>query len=116
MPYNKSSLAEMTVSDEFLDKEELAERLAVDKRTVERLIKKYAKKLKKSKRRRGRKIEYLWSDILMCARLHTGIEKKIIPSVSIERAYTKQRVKELEAEIERLTQERDSQLNSCRTN
>jgi hypothetical protein len=103
MPYNKLELAAMTAtSDELLDIEGIAKRLEVDNRTVERLIEKYAKKLKKSRWRRGRKIMYQWADILRCAKLHTGIEKEDAPSVAIMRAFTKQRVKELEAEVERL--------------
>jgi len=103
MPFNKMKLAEMTAtSEEYIDNNEIAERLEVTKRTVERLIEVYAKKLKKSKQRQGRKILYRWADILRCAKIHTGIEKENIPSVAIERAYTKQRVMELEAEVERL--------------
>ena len=103
MPYNKTRLAEMTAtSEEYVDIDGIAERLDVVNRTVERLVERYAKKLKKSRKRHGRKILYLWSDILKYVKIHTGIEREGIPSVAIKRAYTKQRVKELEAEVERL--------------
>ena len=65
----------------------------------------FAKKLKKSKRRSGYKILYLWSDILRCAKIHMKIEREGTSSVAITRPYTEQRVKELEAEIERLKKE-----------
>jgi len=74
MPFNKEKLAEMTAeSEEYLDIGSIAERLGVVNRTIERLIEEYAKKLKKSKRRRGRKVLYLWADILWCAKVHTKI-------------------------------------------
>ena len=106
MPYNKLKLAEMTAeSEEYLDIDSIAERLEVVNRTIERLIEVYAKKLKKSKRRSGHKILYQWADILKCAKIHKGIEGEGVPARAIEKAYTKQRVKELEAEIERLKNE-----------
>jgi len=106
MPFNKVKLAAMTTtSEEYISKEEIAERFDVTKRTVERLVEVFAKKLKKSKQRQGRKILYLWADILQCAKTHIGIVKEDIPSVAIERAYTKQRVIELEAEVRRLREE-----------
>jgi len=113
MPFNKLKLAEMTATnEEYLDIGSIAERLGVVNRTIERLLEVFAKKLKKSKRRSGRKILYLWSDILKCAKIHTGVETESVPSVAIKKAYTLQRVKELEAEVERLTQEKSNQLNS----
>jgi hypothetical protein len=106
MPYNKLRLAAMMATDEeYIDTETIAERCEVHKRTIERLFEVFAKKLKKSRRRSGRKIVYLWSDVLHCAKIHKGIESEGTPSVAIKRAYTKQRIKELEAEVERLTQE-----------
>ena len=103
MSYNKSRLAAMTAeSEEFISKDEIARRFGVTKRTVERLIERYARKLKKSRRRQGRKILYLWAKVLWCAKLYTKIEKENIPSPSIKREFTKQRVRELEAENERL--------------
>ena len=107
MPFEKLSLAAMTAtSDEYVCTEGIAERFDVSKRTIERLIERFAKKLRKSRRRRGRTIEYLWSDVLQCAKTYTGIiEKENVPSVAIKKAYTKQRVKELEAEVERLKKE-----------
>ena len=100
----------MTVEDEeYLDTGSLAERLEVCSRTIERLIDDYAKKLKRSRRRQGHKIVYLWSEVLHCAKLHTGIETENAPSVAVKRAYTKQRIKELEAEVERLRQENEAQ-------
>jgi transposase-like protein len=108
MPYNKSSLAAMTAtSEEYIDIEDAVQRLKVSKRTVERLVEEYAKKLKKSRRSHGRKILYQWADVLQCAKIHTGIEKENVPSVAIRRAYTKQYAKELEAENERLKNEVD---------
>ena len=106
MPYNKTKLAEMTATnEEYIDIDGIAERLDVVNRTVERLIERYAKKLKKSRKRSGRKILYLWSEILKYAKIYNKVEKEDIPSVAIKRAYTKQRVQELEAEVERLQEE-----------
>jgi transposase len=104
MPFDKLRIAAMTAEDEeYIDIETIAERFGVTKRTVERLIENFKKKLKKSRWRRGRKIAYLWSDVLKCARIHTKIETEGTPSGAIKRAYTKQRIRELEAEVERLT-------------
>jgi len=115
MPFNKLSVAAMTAeSVEYLDLDNLAERLEVSNRTIERLIKVFAKKLKKNRRRRGRTMEYLWSDILKCAKLYLGIETESTPSIAVKRGYTKQRVKELEAEVDRLTQE-NNRLQSEQT-
>jgi hypothetical protein len=61
-------------NDELIDIESIAERFRVDKRTVERLIEKYAKKLTKNRRSQSRKILYRWADVLMCAKIHTGVE------------------------------------------
>ena len=116
MPFDIESLSAMTAeSEEYLDIDSIAERLGVSSRTIERLIERFARKLKKSRRRQSRKILYRWADVLKYAKIHTGIEKENAPSVAIERPYTKQRVKELEAEVERLTQE-NNQLNSERMN
>ena len=113
MPYNKLSLAEMMAeSEEYLDIGNIAERLGVVNRTIERLIEVFAKKLKKSRRRQGHKIVYQWADVLECAKVHMKIESEGTPSAAITRAYTKQRIKELEAEVERLKQEKNSQLKS----
>jgi len=113
MPFNKLKLAEMTAeSEEYLDIGSIAKRLEVVNRTIERLIEKFAKKLKKSRRRQGRKILYLWSDVLQCAKIHTRVEIESIPSVAIKKAYTKQRVRELQAEVERLKHEKSNQLKS----
>ena len=115
MPFNKLKLAAMTATDEeYLCLEGIAERLEVTKRTIERLTEKFAKKLKKSRRRCGRKIVYLWSDILKCAKIYARVENENVPSRTIQRAYTKQRIKELEAENERLKDEVDIRLNSER--
>ena len=106
MPYNKLKLAAMTATEnEYIDKETIAERLGVTLRTVERLLEEYARELKKSRCRHGRKMKYLWADVLRHAKFHTGIEKENNPSVTIKRAYTKQRVQELEAEVARLKKE-----------
>ena len=103
MPFDKLSLAAMTATDEeFIDKVEIANRLAVTERTVERLIEKFRRKLRKHSRRQGRKIAYLWSDVLKYAKIYAGIERENVPSAAIMRAYSKQRIKELESEIERL--------------
>jgi hypothetical protein len=104
MPYEKVGLATMVAtSDEYVNKEEIAQRLNVHNRTVERLFERYMKKLKKSRRRRGRKIEYLWSDVLECAKIHTGIEKDKTPSTSIRKLFKKQQyLQELEVENEKL--------------
>ena len=108
MPYNKEKLATMTATcEEYVDIDEIAERLEVVNRTVERLIERYAKKLMKSRKRQSRKILHLWADILKYAKIHTGIDREGIPSVAIKRAYTKQRIKELELENERLRKELD---------
>jgi DNA-binding transcriptional ArsR family regulator len=101
-----------TEVEEFVDIDTIAERFGVHHRTIERLIEEYARKLKKSRRRQGRKILYRWADILKVAKHHTGVEKEHIPSRAIKRAYTKQRIKELEAEVALLTQERDNRLKS----
>ena len=106
MPFDPTKLAAMTAeSEEYLDLDSLAERLGVVNRTIERLIEDYAKKLKRSRRRRGHKMFYLWSEVLHCAKLHVGIEKEHVPSGAVKQAYTKQRIRELEAEVEHLTQE-----------
>jgi hypothetical protein len=106
MPFDKLKLADMTAtSDEYIDIEGIAERCDVCKRTAERLIEKYAKKLKKSRQRQGRKILYLWSDILYYAKVHMEIEKENAPSGAIQRAYRKQMIKDRDAEIERLKDE-----------
>ena len=103
MPFDEEKLATLTAtSEEHLDKEEIAERLGVTIRTVERLIEAFAKPLKRNRRRKSRKWLYLWADVLYCARIHTGLEKEYVPSAAIRKAYTKQRAHELEAEIERL--------------
>ena len=116
MPFDIESLSAMTAEgEEYLDIDSIAKRLGVSSRTVERVIERFARKLKKSKRRQSRKILYRWSDVLKCAKIHTEIESENVPSGAIKRAYTKQRVKELEAEVERLTQE-NNQLNSERMN
>lgn len=116
MPFDKLKLAAMTVTDEeHVSIEEIAERLDVHLRTVERLIEKHRKKLK-NWRRQGHKKLYLWSDVLKCAKIHKEIECDDTPSVAVKRAYTRQRIKELEAEVERLTDEKNNQLNSKRTN
>ena len=105
MPFNKLKLVAMTTTDEeYLCLDEIAERCEVHKRTVERVIEKFRKKLKHW-RRRGKTKEYLWSDVLKYAKIHAGIEKENVPSGAIQRAYTKQRINELEAEVERLKNE-----------
>jgi len=72
MPFNKLKLSEMTaVNEEYLDIGCIAERCEVSNRTIERLIEEFTKNLKKSRRRSGRKILYLWVDILWCAKVHT---------------------------------------------
>lgn len=115
MPYNELKLAELTTTcEEYIDKDEIAKRLGVVKRTVERLIEAYRKKLKHW-RRRGKVLEYLWSDILKCAKIHKGIENENVPSVAIKRACMKQRIKDHVAEAVRLINENDNQLNSKRT-
>ena len=117
MPFDIESLSAMTAEgEEYLDIDSIVKRLGVSSRTIERVIEKFARKLKKSRRWRGRKFEYIWSDVLKYAKIHTGIESENVPSDAIERTYTKQRVKELEAEVKRLTRERGSQLNSERAN
>ena len=106
MPFNKLRIAAMTAeSEEYLDTGTIAKRCEVSERTIERLIEVFAKKLKKNRRRRGRTIEYLWSDVLRCVKIRTGVETEGGPSVAVERAYSKQRVQELKAEVERLTRE-----------
>jgi len=106
MPFDKLSLAGMTaVNEEYLDIGSIAERFTVHNRTIKRLIEEFAKKLKRHRRRRGREFLYLWSDILKCAKIHLGIEQDEVPSVTIKKAFTKQRVKELEAVVERLSRE-----------
>jgi len=106
MPFNKPHLAAMTVtSEEYIDKDEIAKRLNVVGRTVERLIERYKKRLTKNGRRSGRKNLYLWADILKYAKDYIGIEKENVPSGAIKKAYTKQRLKELEEENARLRQE-----------
>ena len=110
MPYSKVKLAEMTATgEEYIDIDGIAERFGVVPRTVERLIEVYAKKLKKSRKRQGRKILYKWADLLKYAKIYNKVENDDTPSVAIKRAYTKQRVKELEAENERLKKEVDMQ-------
>ena len=108
MPYDKMKLAEMTATgEEYIGYDDIAKRLGVVNRTVERLIEVYAKKLKESRRWQGRKILYLWTDILKYAKIHNKIEKEDIPSVAIKRAFTKQRGKELETEVKRLKEENE---------
>ena len=110
MPFDPTKLAAMTAeSEEYLDLDNLAERLGVSSRTVERLVEAFSKKLKRSRRRRGHRMFYLWSEVLHCAKLHTGVETENAPSVTIRKRYTKQRIKELEAELERLRQENEAQ-------
>jgi len=99
MKLNKEKLAAMTAtSEELVDKTEIAERFGVSKRTVERLIEANARILRKSRRRQGRKMMYPWSDVLKCARIHTGIEQESISSTAIKKAYTKQQVRMSKAE------------------
>ena len=101
MPFDKLKLSAMTVeNEEFVDKKEIAERLGVTIRTFERLTERFRKKLKNSRRRCGRKIVYRWADVLQCVKIHIGIEK--VPTVAVRTACTKQRVQELEMEVERL--------------
>ena len=107
MPYSKTFLVLTTEGDEYIDKDEIGKRLGVTMRTVERLIKKYVKKLKKYRRKYGRKFLYLWAEILICAKLHKGVERENIPSTAIKRAYMKQRAQELESENKRLKEEHD---------
>lgn len=103
MPFDRASLAAMVVEDdEYVNKEQIAERLGVTPRTVERLIEANTKTLKKYRRRKGRKVIYLWSEVLRCAKIHVGIEKVNGPSLSMKRACTKQRILELEDEVKRL--------------
>lgn len=87
---------------EFVDKEQIAERLGVTPRTIERLIQANAKTLNKRLQRDGAKKKYLLSEILRCARIHVGIEKENGPSASMKREYTKQWILNLGAEIEQL--------------
>jgi uncharacterized protein YceH (UPF0502 family) len=106
MPYNELELSAMTATcEEYIDIGDVAMRLHVDKRTAERLIEEYAKKLKKSRKWQGRKFLYLWADVLHCAKIHVGIENEGVPSASNTKAYMKQRIEELEAEVERLKKE-----------
>ena len=105
MPFDKLKLSTMTASEEYVSIDEIAIRLGVTERTVERLTERFRKKLKASRRKRGRKIEYRWSDVLRCAKIYTGIEAVL--SGASRTAHAKQRVQELEAEIERLRQEID---------
>jgi len=132
MPYNKVKLAEMTATiEEYIDIDEIARRLEVTKRTVERLTERYAKKLKKSRKRKGRKIQYLWSDILKYAKVYTGLEKENISAIRNKRQDTKERLKEqigefkeenkrlkievnqLKNEIDTIRREGDVPYNSC---
>jgi len=109
MPYNRVKLAEMTTTnDEYLDLDEIAKRLEVTKRTIERLVEEYAKKLKRSKRRNGRKFLYLWADMLMCAKIHTKLERDKTPSPSIKKQYMKlQQIEEMKRENARLILEKE---------
>jgi hypothetical protein len=50
-------------------------------------------------------LEYLWADVLKYAKIHIGVEIENVPSVAIKRACMKQRVKELETEVEWLKNE-----------
>ena len=90
MPFNKPDiicLSNETV--EYVNKEQIATLFGVALRTVERLIEVYIKKLKRNRRKRGRKWEYYWPDVLRCVKLHKGLAKEVIPSMTIKRAYTK---------------------------
>ena len=112
MPYNRVKLAEMTATnEEYVDIGEIARRLGVVNRTVERLIERYARRLKKSRKRQGRKILYIWADILKCAKIYNRIEREDVPSVAIKRAYTRQMVQKLEADVKRLQEENEKLEN-----
>ena len=110
---NKNSYLVLTTveGDEYVDKDVIARRLGISTRSVERLIEKNGKKLKKSKRRCGRKILYLWTDILMCFE-QERVKKEHRPSKAIQRAYTKQCVQELKAENDRLRKEHESPVEN----
>ena len=99
MPFNKADILCMsTDTEEYLSVEEIAGRFGVSERTIDRVIEKYAKKLKKNQRREGRKKLYFWPDVLKCVKLHKGLAKEETPSVTIKKKHTKQRLAELEKE------------------
>ena len=100
MPFDKVRLADMmAANDEYIDIDEIARRLGVVKRTVERLLEVYARKLKKSRRRQGRKFLYHWADILWYAKVHSGVEKENIPAIRNKRQNTNEQLKEKIKEI-----------------
>ena len=104
MPFNKANILCLSnETAEYVNKEQIAAMFRVTLRTVERLIEEYNKKLKKNRCWKGNRYEYYWPDVLLCVKLHMGIAQENIPSTTIKKAYTKQRIIELEKQLEELT-------------
>ena len=75
MPFNKEQLAGMTANyDEYVNKAQIAERFGISVQTVDSVIE-HAKRNASHLRLRSRK-EYLWEDIIKCARSYAGVKKK----------------------------------------
>jgi len=103
MPFNKADILCMSNElAEYVNKEQIVTQFGVKMRTVERLIEEYNKKIKKNRRWRGNRYEYYWPNVLWCVKLHTGIAQENIPSTTIKKKYTKQRIIELEEQLEEL--------------
>ena len=81
MPFNKEKLAAMTATNvEYLDSEGIAIRLGVTNRTVEQMFERYAKRVRIDRVLYCNVWLYRWSDVLECAKIHTGITKEHIPT------------------------------------
>jgi len=104
MPFNREKLVAMTATNvEYLDSGGIAKRLGVTKRTVEQLVRRYARILDVDSLWRNGRL-YRWSDVLECAKIHTGITTSI--SISPKRLLEQQQhLRRLEYEIGRLKSE-----------
>lgn len=100
MPYDRNALATMTANDpeEFVNIKQIAERLDIDERSVQRLAERFKVKLKKhgcSRLENGkRKTAYRWAAILECAKIHVGLLEEGKPSRTVKRMNAKRRADE----------------------
>ena len=101
MPYDHAKLAAMNADDpeEYLTKEQIAKRLGIHSRNVERLVERFQEKLRRNQRPKiengKRKVSYRWTVILECAKIHTGLLEIETPSKAVKRANAKRRADEL---------------------
>ena len=97
MPFNKAVLAAMTAeTGVFVTKAQIAKRLEVSQRTVERLIYVHGQKITQAHIRNCRKILYCWPSVLEYAKIYAGVYRE---SASLAEKLQAQRFAKLDQRV-----------------